>query len=160
MSATPITSSTRYYRQGVSKVIWLPTVASINSPTRAEINAGIDLSPEISASAGWEVTSNTEDANALGSSFVGKVMSTTTAGDSSLSFFSDLTSVDVRSLLTRGTVGYIIWMDEGDVAGQKMDVFAVTVTSAPKQRDMGAISQIMVNFVVTRAPAENVTIPA
>lgn len=160
MSATPITASTRYYRQGVSKVVWCATISSIAAPTRSEINAGTDLSNEIAASSGWEVTANTEDAPALGSIFIGKVASTTTAGDSSLTFYSDATSVDVRSLLTRGTTGYIIWMDEGDVATHLMDVFPVTVTSAPKQRDISAVAQIMANFVVTRTPSENVTIPA
>jgi hypothetical protein len=159
VSATPITASTRYYRQGVSKVVWCPTVSTLASPTRAEINAGTDLSPEISASSGWEVTSNTEDTPALGSAFIGKVASTTTAGDSSLTFYSDSSSVDVRTLLTRGTTGYILWMDEGDVAAHKMDVFPATVTSAPKQREIASVSTIMINFAVTREPAENVTIP-
>lgn len=160
MSASPITPSVRYFRQGVSKVIWLPSIASISSPTRAEINAGIDLSPEISASSGWEVTSNTAPATALGSIFTGEIPSDTTAASSSLTFFADRTSVDVRGLLTRGTAGFIIWMDEGDVAGQKMDVFPVQVSSAPKQRDIAALAQIIVNFTVTREPAENLTIPA
>ncbi len=160
MSATPITASDRYYRQGVSKVVFCTTIASISAPSRAEINVGIDLSPEISASSGWEVTGNTEDTPALGSAFIGKVPSTTTAGDSSLTFYSDSTSVDVRSLLTRNTSGYIIWMDEGDVVGHLMDVFPVRVTGAPKQRDISSVSTIMVNFATLREPAENVAIPA
>ena len=160
MSAAPITSSTRYFRQGVSKVVFCPTLATYGSPTRSEINAGTDLSPEIQASSGWEVTSNTEAARALGSIFTGEVPSDTTAASSSLTFYSDRTSVDVRGLLTRGTTGYIIWMDEGDVANQLCDVFPVQVSAAPKQRDVGALATIMINFTVTREPAENVTIPS
>lgn len=159
MSATPITASQRYFRQGVSRVIWCPTLANYLSPTRTEINAGIDLSNEISGSSGWEVASNTEDTNALGSIFTAKVMSNTTAGDSSLSFFSDFTSVDVRGILLRGVRGFVIWMDEGDVVGQLMDIFPTQVTSLPKQRDISAVAQIMANFATTRIPAENVTIP-
>jgi hypothetical protein len=160
MSATPITTSNRYYRQGISKVLWLPTVATLSAPSRAEINAGTDLSPEISASSGWEVTGNTEDTSALGSAFIGKVPSTTTAGDSSLTFYSDSTSVDVRSLLVRNANGFIVWMDEGDVVGYLMDIFPVRVTGVPKQRDISSVSTIMVNFATLREPAENIAIPA
>lgn len=159
MSATPITASDRYYRQGVSKCIWAPSVANIAAPTRAEINAGTDLSDEISAVNGWEVTGNTEDAPALGSVFVAKVSSTTTAGDSSLTFYQDATSVDVRSVLSRGSTGYVIWMWEGDVADYLADVFPVKVTSVSKQTDVSSVAQLMANFAITREPAENVTIP-
>lgn len=160
MSATPISQSTRYYRQGISKVLWVPSIATLAAPTRSELNAGIDLSPEISAASGWEVTGNTEDTNALGSRFVGKVPSTTTAGDSSLTFFADATSVDVRAVLLRGDFGNVVWMDEGDVADYLMDVFPVQVTGVPKQRDISAVAGIMVNFATLREPAENLVIPA
>lgn len=160
MSATPITTSDHYYRQGTSKAIWAPTLANYHSPTRSEINAGTDLSLEVSATSGWEVTGNTEDTPALGSVFVGKVPSTTTAGDSSLTMYADSTSVDVRTLLSRGVNGYIIWMWEGDVAGHLMDVFPVRVTSTPKQSDISSVGQLMVNFAVMREPAEDATIPA
>ncbi|CAG6392776.1 hypothetical protein NMG29_06655 [Streptomyces cocklensis] len=160
MSATPISQSTRYYRQGISKVLWVPSIATLSAPSRAELNAGIDLSPEISASSGWEVTGNTEDTNALGSRFTGKVPSNTTAGDSSLTFFADATSVDVRTVLLRGDFGNVVWMDEGDVVNYLMDVFPVQVTGVPKQRDISAVAGIMVNFATLREPAENVSIPA
>jgi hypothetical protein len=160
VTATPITTSSRYYRQGISKVLWLPTVATLAAPTRSEINAGTDLSPEISAVSGWEVSGNTEDTPALGSAFIGKVPSTTTAGDSSLTFYADSTSVDVRSLLVRNANGFILWADEGDVAGYLCDVFPTRVTGAPKQRDISSVGTIMINFATLREPAENVVIPS
>jgi hypothetical protein len=159
VSATPITASTRYYRQGISKVIFCPTLANYRSPTRAEINVGTDLSGEVNAASGWEVTGNTEATNALGSVFTGNVPSNTEAGASSLTMYADRTSNDVRTLLSRGVTGNIIWMDEGDVAGQAMDIFPVQVTSAPKGRDVTALGMITANFATTREPAENVTIP-
>jgi hypothetical protein len=160
MAATPITTSDRYYVQGTSKVIWVASISNPASPTRSEINAGTDLSDEIAATSGWEVTGNTEDTPALGSVFIGKVPSTTTADDSSLTFYADSTSTDVRSLLSRGSSGYIIWMDEGDVESYLMDVFPVRVTSATPQRDISSVAQIMVNFAIMREPSQNVAIPA
>lgn len=160
MTATPITASDRYFRQGVSKCYWVPTIADKSAPTRSELNAGTDLSPEVQGISGWEVTGNTEDTPALGSVFIGKVPSTTTADASTITFYADSTSVDVRGLLERGSTGFVVWLDEGDVAGYLMDVFPVRVNSAPKKRDVGAVGMIDVNFAVTREPAENVTIPA
>jgi hypothetical protein len=160
MSAIPITTSRRYYQQGVSKVLWAPTIADIHAVTRAEINAAIDLSPEVSASAGWEVTSTTQATPALGTPFVGNIFATTTAADSSLTCYADATSVDVRTLLTRGLFGNVLWLGEGDVAGYLMDAFPVTVTSAPKNRTITATAEIVINFSIIREPAENITIPA
>lgn len=160
MAATPITTSDRYYVQGVSKVVWVPTLANAASPTRSEINAGTDLSGEVAAASGWQVTGNTEDTPALGSVFIGKVPSTTTADESTLTMYADSTSTDVRTLLSRGSSGYVIWMDEGDVEDHLMDVFPVRVTSATPQRDVSSVAQIQVSFAVMREPAQNVAIPA
>ena len=48
MPATPITATLRYTPPGRRKYNWLTAVAAYpGAPTRAEINAGSDLSPEI-----------------------------------------------------------------------------------------------------------------
>lgn len=160
MSATPITPSDRYFRLEVSKVIFCTTIANISAITRSEINAGIDLSNEISETSGWQVTGDTADTPALGTTFTAKIPSTTSADDSSLTLWADSTSNDVRTLLPRGTRGYIVWMDEGDVAGHLCDIFPVRVVSAPKQRALNDPSAIMINFSISAKPAENVAIPA
>ncbi|UNZ20627.1 hypothetical protein [Streptomyces sp. 891-h] len=159
MSATPIAAASRYFRRGVTKVYWVPTISAPASPTRVELDAGTDLSDEVAAIDGWEVTSDTVETPALGSLFNGKINGTISADDSSLTLYADKTSSDVRTLLPRGTTGYVVWMDEGDVAGQLMDVFPVQVVSVPKQREMDNPAQIQVNFAVTREPEEDVTIP-
>lgn len=160
MPATPITASTRYFRPGVTKVDFLTTVAIQSAPTRAEINAGTDLSGEVAAIDGWAPTASFLDAPDLNSSFVSKVAGGLEVGDSSLTMYASSNSVDVRSLLPRGTAGFVLMMDEGDVAGRKCDVFKVTVASAPKLRDLGEVSRLQVSFAITAAPSENVTIPA
>lgn len=160
MPATPITASTRYFRPGTTKVDFLTTVANQAAPTRAEINAGTDLSPEVASVEGWMVNSAFLETPDLASRFTGKLAARITADDSSINFYASSNSVDVRSLLPRDTTGYILWLDEGDVAGRKMDVFKVTVASAPKQRAIEDTAQIQIQFVVTAQPSENVTIPA
>lgn len=158
--ATPINSSVRYYRRGVTKVLWVPTIASKAAPTRSELNAGTALEGETGAMSGWQTTSNTVATPALGSRFTPVVGGEITAAESSLTFWASKDGDDVRTLLQREDTGFIVWMDEGDVEGQTCDVYPVTVTSQAKVRELDSAAQIMAQFAITSEPAENVTIPA
>ncbi len=158
--STPIQSSIRYYRRGITRVLWVPTIASIAAPTRPELSAGTALEGETGAMGGWQTTSETVPTPALGSRFTPVVGGAITAADSSLTFWASKDGDDVRALLVREASGFIVWMDEGDVAGQTMDVYAVTVTSQAKVRELDSAAQIMCQFAITSEPKENVTIPA
>lgn len=161
--ATPaLTASTRFFRPGISKCYYIPTIAATNlTPTRAEMNAGTDLSAEIADISGWSVTSSFIDTPDYSTQFTGKITGRTEADDSSITFYESQNSVDVRTVLPRNTTGYIMWLDGGDVAGQKADVFPVKVGSNAKQRTTDdEAAMIEVQFAVTRTPAENVTIPS
>lgn len=158
--STPITPSTRYYRRGVTKVLWLPAVANIAAPSRPEINAGTALEGETGAMAGWQTTSATVPTAALGSRFTPTVPGEITAAESSLTLWASKDGNDVRTLLVREARGFIVWMDEGDVPTQTCDVFPVQVTSQAKVREMDTAAQIMVQFSITAEPSENASIPA
>lgn len=155
-----INASIRYYRRGITKVLWVPTIVNKNAPTRAELTAGTALEGETGAMGGWQTTSETVPTPALGSRFTPVVGGAITAADSSLTFWASKDGDDVRELLVREAAGFIAWMDEGDVPTQTMDVYPVTVTSQAKVREMEAAAQIMCQFAITSEPAENVTIPA
>ncbi|MBZ6175599.1 hypothetical protein KVH22_30050 [Streptomyces olivaceus] len=157
--ATPIQASVRYYRRGVTKVLWVPTVATLSAPTRPELTAATDLADEVSAMSGWQTTSGTVPTPALGSRFTPVVNGEITAPDSSLTFWASKTAADVRTLLIREAVGVIAWLDEGDVPGQTMDLFRVSVSAASKVRELDGAAQIMAQFAITAEPAENVEIP-
>jgi len=45
MAAPPITGSTRYIPEGVTHFYFVSSIANYLSPTRAELNAGTDLTP-------------------------------------------------------------------------------------------------------------------
>ena len=160
MAAPNITASIRYVRYGLTRVVFAPTVANILSPTRGEINAGTDLSNEVESVNGFQVTSNFIETQDLASVFTGKLAARTTADDSSITMYASSNSVDVRVLLPRGTTGFILWFDEGDVAGRKFDIYPITVGSIPKDRDIEAAARIIVNVAITRTPSENITVPA
>src|SRR4051812_25810142 len=121
--ATPINPSVRYYRRGTTRVLWVPTIANKNAPTRSELDAGTALEGETGAMSGWQTSSATVPTAALGSRFTPTVPGEITAADSSLTFWASADGDDVRSLLVREARGFVVWMDEGDVPEQTMDVF-------------------------------------
>ncbi|MFL6141573.1 MAG: hypothetical protein ACJ72N_06860 [Labedaea sp.] len=162
MATPPITASTRYFDAGTTKVYFLPTVAATNlTPTRPEMDAGTDLSPEVADLSGWSVASGLIDTPDLATTFTGNIPGRTNSPESSITFYASQNGTDVRALLPRGTSGYIMWCDGGDVGGNKADVFPVRVRALPKMRSVGEeAKRIEVQFAITRQPAENITVPA
>jgi hypothetical protein len=149
----------RYIPPGTRKIYWVASIATYTSPTRGELNAGIDLSNEVSAINGFTVVSDTVATPDLSSRFESKIPGKITADNSQLSFYASNTSSDVRTVLPRDTAGYIVFLWEGDITGQKMDVFPVKVTSSALDGNMENPEQVNVDFSVTKVPAQNVTIP-
>lgn len=160
--ATPaLSTSTRYFDPEVTVVYYVPTIANKNSPTRTEMDAGTDLTAEIADLSGWVVAGEALPTPDMGSKFTSSIDGRIQAEDSSLTFYADQTGVDVRAVLPRGTNGFVLWLDGGDVAGNLMDVFPVRVLSNGKLRNLSnEAAKIQVQFTVTSTPAENVTVPA
>ncbi|MGH3679086.1 MAG: hypothetical protein ACRDT2_01985 [Natronosporangium sp.] len=161
MPAPDISAASRYFNRGTSVVVFATAVANKNSPTRVEINAGTDLSNEINEIDGWTVTGETIETPDLGTTFTSTISGSTSADDSSLTLYADVTGADARTLMPRGTNGFVLWMDGGDIAGRKMDVFPVRVTSVGKPRTTDdEAATVTIQYAITSEPAENVAIPA
>jgi hypothetical protein len=160
MPASPIGASARYIPEGVTKYNWLPACANTAAPTRAEINAGTDLTPEIATTGNWGIISGTIDAPDLATTFTAQIGGKVTIDGPTIDMYADGTSTDVRTLLPRGTVGFILKLPEGDVAGRKADVFAVKVLAQAKPTNFTNPSVIQLQFAVTKNPNESVTVPA
>lgn len=160
MAAPNINPADRYFDVGTTRVIWCTTIANIAAPTRSELNAGIDLSPEVAEFEGFSVTAEEIETPDMQSLFAGKIGGKTSVDDSSLTFYASRDGNDVRQILPISTEGYVVWMDGGDIAGHSMDVYPVRVRSTPKQRSTSDAARIQVQFSVTRVPQENLAIPA
>ena len=158
---TPITPSTRYSHRGETKIYAVGTIANIQAPTRAELTAGTDLSGQIVGSAGWEITRNQEADPDLGTKFEVQFPTDLSVADSSLTFRASRTGTDARSVLPRDTATNIVILYGGDVAGNKMNVFPMTVrtVSAPVEVTAGR-AVLTVSFSPRAEPAENITVPA
>jgi hypothetical protein len=165
MPATPITAAVRYIHPGVSKMYFLTAIAAATTlqATRTELDAGTDLSPELRATSGWNVSSNIVDAPDAGSAFTSKVIGRTTAENSTATFYMTKTGADaLRALLPRGTTGFVVFCWGGDVQNNLADTFPVTVASAAKSVDLAGEdpANVVVSFAITRTPAIDWALPA
>lgn len=160
MSATNIAAAERFFAPSVSRIIFTASVSDITNVTRSEINAGTDLSNEIVELDGWAVNAALLDAPDLGHRFNSKVTGRTEADNSSITMYQSKTTDDARSLMPRGTTGFILIMWGGDVAGRKMDVYEVEVASVGKTIPDNKASDMKFSFAITSEPAEDVEIPA
>lgn len=161
--ATPqLVASTRFLHRGVTKCYYIPTIVDAGlTPTRAEMDAGTDLSGEIADWTGWMVASGEIPTPELASVFEGNIPGGTFAEESSITFYADKEGVDVRTVLPRDTEGFIMILDGGDTAANKADVFPIRVRSNGKERSLtDTAARILVQFSITAEPAENVTVPA
>ena len=159
MTAPPISASARYIPEGLTHYYFVAAIANYLSPTRAELNAGTDLTPEVASTGDWGITSAVIATPDLATLFESQIPGKVSVSNSTINMYADSTSADVRTLLPRGTVGYIVKFPEGDVTGRKMDVFPVKVGSQAKPTALTNPSDIIFTFYVTKTPAENVAVP-
>lgn len=162
MAAPEITASTRYTSRGSTKVYWVATISDYTSPTRNELNAGTDLSPQVADLSGWSVSSDQIDTPDMATRFTAKIAGGISAEDSSLTMYASKNGVDARALMPQDATGHIVWLDGGDTAAYKMDVWKVSVASVSKQRsaDGSDADTLVFSFSPTDVPATNVAVPA
>lgn len=161
MPATEISAATRFFNVGTTKIYWVVTISNYLAPTRGELNAGVDLTPEVAAIDGWSVESGEIEVPDFKNRFTAKIAGRIESEDSSITMYATPNGVDSRSIMPRDAAGYIVWFDGGDVAGYKMDVYPVTVRAVSRQRaSEGEAARSQHQFSITRVPAENLAVPA
>jgi hypothetical protein len=157
---SPLSATLRYTPpQQQRKYYWVTTIVAQASPTRAELNAGTDLSAEIAEVSGFELAGDSADAPDLASQFVAQVPARITASDSEIVFYASSNSSDVRSVLPRGTTGFVAILPEGDITGQKMEIWPAKVKSMFLDSSIEDPAKIHIQFSITKLPSQNVTIP-
>lgn len=167
MAGTPIGTTQRYIPPGTREFVFVPAggISNISSPTRAELEAGINLTAQVADYTGWALPADFVSTPDLGSRVVSQIPGTITLSDSTLVLYASRDSDDVRTVLPRDTTGFIVVMPEGDgpangTPGTLMDVWPVTVASESDQGKSTDPAQRTVDFAMTAVPAINVDIPA
>lgn len=150
----------RFYRRGISKTKWAPAVAG-TSPTRAEITAGVDLSPSVAGINGFQFSNSPIATPDLSDSFDSQISGPDTVGDSSVDFYDDDTSTTVRTALAKGTPGYMLLFPYGDVVTKRLEKWPATTLGVNDAWSMDAVAaQFNVQFAITSRPVQNGVTPA
>jgi hypothetical protein len=160
MPATALNVGEKFSALDGLHLLFLPVVAAFPAaPSRAEINAGTDLTTEISSWEGFELDPQTIETPSL-ARFTGSIPGRINLTSGVLNMYADRGNDDVRDVLPDGTTGYIVFMDSGDVPTKKMDVWPVRVNRLSKVRSMEAATMLKVAFTHNELPREELTIPA
>lgn len=162
MPAPAISAATRYTSRGTARYYWIVTIANYLSPSRAELNAGTDLSTQVMDLSGFGLESDQIDTPDVASRFTKKIPGPINAEDSTITMYQSVTGTDARQLMPQDTAGYIVVFPGGDVATRKMHVWPVRVASVKYQYSANGSdpdTQVF-TFSPTDVPAENVAIPA
>lgn len=160
MPPSQISNYSGFYLPGTTKVYVVTTISNYLSPTRAELDAGLDVTRQVREINGFTYKADTIDRPDYATTFTAQVTGRQKAEDSSLVIYAAQSGVDARQTLVFGYSGYVVLMDGGDTTGYLMDIYPVKITAAPKQRNDSDPLAIMYQFAITRVPAENVAIPS
>lgn len=165
--------STRFFRRGLTKVRFLPTIVArevdadgdeiVGSPSRAELTAGTDLSPEVADIAGWQLTNAPIATPNLNDKFTPQIEGEDTVSDSSLTFYDQKAADEdtIRVALAKGGAGFIVVLPYGDVPTARCQVYAVTSTGVNDEFTVGNdAARFMVGFAITEVPNLNAVVPA
>jgi hypothetical protein len=158
-SPSPLAGTSRYFIAGTRVYYWVPSIANKNAPTLAEFNAGTDVTAQVAAVAGFDLTTNMLDVPDAGSTYVSTIPGRQTTSASSINFYQSSTSSDIRSLLTQNLTGFLAFLTEGNIVGGKCNVFPVTVASVSPDQNIEGSAQVMIQFGVTSKPAMYINIP-
>lgn len=161
MSAPAIGPSVRYLAAGTTQIYWVGTIAVPSAPTRAELDAGWDLSGEVADTGGWFATPTYNDTTRFAATNATSKPGILGTDGTSLMMYADRAGDDIRSLLAHGTSGFIVVFHGGDIVGRLMDVWPVQVARVWQPVKVGdEPAQIPIDFAVTGEIQPGLVVPA
>lgn len=160
-AATPVE---KFSRRGVSIFLFVPEIADTTNltPTRAELDAGTNLSAAIAGISGFTLENQSIETPDMSDDFDSSIPGSDKAEDSSFTFYEDKVTAVIEELLKKGTVGNIVILRKGDVPGSKsMDVFPIRVGSqSPAYTTDNEAAKFETKFTITRRPQQGLAVPA
>lgn len=151
----------RFFRRGLSEVIFAPAVVDLAAPTRVEITAGVDLTPGIAEINGFSFANSPITTPDLSTTFTTQIPGEDTSDASALVFYDDDTSETIRDAVAKGTVGFLIFMPYGDTATKRAEVWPTITTGANDQWTTGnEAAKFQASFAITAEPTQDAVVPA
>lgn len=150
----------RFFRRGVTKIYFLPSVANTAAPTSSEVTAGTNLSPQIAAITGFQLSNTPIVTPDLVSTFDSQIAGVDAAANSELDFYSQTSTDAIKTALAKGTVGFLLFAMRGSTAASPAEVWPVTVTfNAEEYVLTNDAAKYKVGFSVTSVPIQNAVMP-
>ncbi len=150
----------RFFRRGVSAVKWAPVVAGA-SPTRAEINAGTNLTSDLAGINGFKISNSPISTPDLSTTFTTQMDGPDETDASSITFYDQDNATTIRTALAKGSAGYLLLFPYGDSVGKRVEVWGAKSTGVNDEWSLDAnAARFEVGFAITRLPAQNGTTPA
>lgn len=155
-------------RRGLVRIWWAPTVANAALPTRAELNAGLDLTLYAFSAPGWKVEQQRVRIPSVVSNTVVERAGSSRFVESSVEFYELFhpEAKIVRNTLVAGTDGNIVRMPYGDAgmgaAIERCEVWPVRILTH-LDTDWAADNEaasFIVPFAITSYPTLNAVVPA
>lgn len=150
----------RFMRKGITKVYFIPAIASTSAPTTAEVTAGTDLTPQLAEINGFSFSNSPIDTPDMASAFVSKIPGEDTVDNSDMTFYEDDASNPIKTALAKGTTGFVGIYYQG-IAGStpatadKLDVWPCTVASNSRMYTAdNEAAKFQVVFTLTDPPTE------
>lgn len=153
----------RFVRRGVAKIYWLPSVADVAvGPTRAEIEAGLEVTDWTSEIAGFTVNSATIPTPDMGSRFTSSIPGEKTVDDSVLTFYDDEATEEIETAFPVDDEGFVYFMRKGDKPTTPTgDLYPGRVSSrAANWTTEMTGATVAVTFAITDEPSVDLVIPA
>lgn len=132
----------RFFRRGITKVYWVPTLASLTAPSAAEINAGTNMTSQVADISGFEFQNTPIDTPDLSTTFTTTIPGEDTTQEPQLMFYEDNTTNTLQATLAKGTSGHVVLFYKGTAgaspaAADKAEVWRVQSTGPYREYSMG-----------------------
>lgn len=163
MSPPPLADTDRYIHAGETRVYWAPAIVDVQDPLRSELDAGTDLTGQIAVVSGWVARAVLVEMQGVNEEFVSTIEGSLSVSDATLIMYADRNGSggDIRTLLSRGDQGHVVFLHGGDVVGNPMDVWPVRVASIGRPVEIGnEPARVDVQFAVSRQPGLDLSVPS
>lgn len=153
----------RFFRRGVSKVYFLPAVATpATGPTSGEVSAGTHLTNSVAELGGFQLSNSPIATPDLESTFTKTIVGEDTTDASTITFYdTDAAGANpIRVALAKGAAGFIVLMPYGSTATRRVETWPVRSTGVNDEWTVGNDpARFMVGFAVTEVPSQNGVAP-
>lgn len=155
----------RFFRRGITKVWWVPTIASATLiPTAAEVNAGTDMTCDIAEISGFTFENQPIQTPDFCATFTPTIPGEDTAADSSFVFYEEKTTNPLQATLAKGTTGHVVVFFAGiagatPAAADKAEVWKGQSTGPYREYSAGNDpARWGVKFAASKAPNFSATL--